>query len=524
MRSHTGRLTRALALLAGSTTVVVLTAVPGSAAPGLVSNVTASLAPHGLQLTWTNPALGTPIVRDVTAESGPNYDPAGTALVAVPTDVCPAATCLYDPGFTNTVARTYAIWATDDGTAATASPNATVETFGPLPALPTALSVAVSATRVVYNHPITLTGQVTRGGTPLPGATVKVMSTVLGGTPALLRTLTSAVDGTVKLAYTPNRSRTYRLVFDGDAFSAGSTSPSRTVALSPRVGVRFWPTVVQWKQSSTFKGSVYPVLPGKVVSVQRWTGTSWTTVTRRVLSSTSTFAVSLALPIGRHTYRAIIPAATDYTSGSSSAAVLTVTARTLVQGDYGPDVLVMERRLAALHYDVGRVDSTFDYSTRHGVTAFQKVEGLGRTGTWTTIETARAMHPHGFRLRYHDSRLTAEVDITRQVLVLARSGTILTIVDISTGSEKPYYQDGVRYIAHTPRGVFSIYHKIDGVRISKLGELYRPSYFYKGWAIHGSGSVPTYPASHGCVRITNPVADRLFSRLAIGTRVAVYDE
>jgi hypothetical protein len=197
--------------------------------------------------------------------------------------------------------------------------------------------------------------------------------------------------------------------------------------------------------------------------------------------------------------------------------------RTLVQGDYGPDVLALEKRLALLHYDVGTVDSSFDYSTRHGVTAFQKVEGLARTGRWSSVERARLSHLRGFRLRYHDSRLTAEIDITKQVMVLSRNGVIITIADVSTGSEQPYYQDGVRYIAHTPRGVFSIFHKIDGIRVSKLGELYRPSYFYQGWAIHGSGSVPTYPASHGCVRITNPVADRLFTVLKIGTRVAVYD-
>ena len=35
-------------------------------------------------------------------------------------------------------------------------------------------------------------------------------------------------------------------------------------------------------------------------------------------------------------------------------------------------------------------------------------------------------------------------------------------------------------------------------------------YFFKGWAIHGSPSVPAYPASHGCVRISNADADWLF--------------
>jgi hypothetical protein len=260
------------------------------------------------------------------------------------------------------------------------------------------------------------------------------------------------------------------------------------------------------------------------VYVQRWTGTAWTGLTSRVLGSTSRASVVLKPAVGRHTYRVVLPAATDRSVGVSRSVTLTVVPRTLVQGVSGPDVLAVERRLAALHYDVGRVDGLFDYSTRHGVTAFQKVEGLARTGRWAATERARVKAPHGFRMRYRDGRLTAEVDITRQVLVLGRNGVIQRIVDVSTGSEQVYYQDGVRNVAHTPRGVFTVFHKINGIRISKLGELYKPSYFFRGYAVHGSGSVPTYPASHGCVRVTNPVADRLFPVLVIGTRVAVYDE
>ncbi|MDP9183159.1 MAG: L,D-transpeptidase family protein, partial [Actinomycetota bacterium] len=481
------------------------------------------LASHGLRLTWSNPSSGAPIVRDVTSESGPSYDPSGPALTATPTASCPVSTCLYDESFTNTAARTYAIWATDDGTAATASPSATVQTFGPFAALPTALTLAVSATHVTYNHSVTLTGKATRGGLPFGGAPVKVLSTVLGSTPAVLTSLTTATDGTVRFSYVPIRSRTYQLVFDGDAFSTGSVSYRRTVWLAPRVVVRFSPSIVQWKQASAFKGVVAPAFPGQTVLVQRWTGSAWSTTGRATLSSTSTFALTLRLPIGRHTYRALLPAVTNHSLGVSAGSSLLVTARTLVQGNSGPDVLAMEKRLTTLRYDVGRVDGVFDYDTRHAATAFQKVEGLVRTGKWSNTERLRALRPHGFRLRYSDDRLTAEVDLTRQVLVLARSGVIQTIVDISSGSEQVYYQDGVKNIAHTPRGVFSIYHKINGIRVSKLGELYKPSYFYKGYAIHGSASVPVYPASHGCVRITNPVADRLFARLAIGTRVAVYD-
>ncbi len=521
--SH-GRLARALAVVvAGATLGVAVTAMPARAATTLVSDLTASLAPRGLLLTWTNPGTATPIVRDVTAEAGPTYDPAGPAVTAPPTAACPATTCRYDGSFTNTASRRYAVWSTDDGTPATASSNPGLITVEALPVVPTSAALAVSATHVVYNRAIVLTASLTRGGVPFPGATLRLLSGVVGTSPSVLKTLTTGADGKVQVSYVPLRARTYQVVFEEDAFSGRSASAVKTVSWSPRVTARFSPAVVEWKQSTTFKGSVAPGFPGSAVAVQRWYSTGWVTVARPVLSSSSTYAVALRLPIGRYYFRTLLPSGTARSTGTSVTTRLTVTPRTLEQGDDGPDVLALERKLYSLRYDVGKVDGYFGYDTRHGVTAFQKVEGLTRTGKWTVAERSRVLSPRGFRMRYRDDRLTAEVDITRQVLVLGRGGVIQKIVDVSTGSEQVYYQEGVRQIAHTPRGVFSIVRKIDGIRVSKLGELYRPSYFYKGWAIHGNGSVPTYPASHGCVRITNPVADRLFYRLVIGTRVAVYD-
>ena len=64
--------------------------------------------------------------------------------------------------------------------------------------------------------------------------------------------------------------------------------------------------------------------------------------------------------------------------------------------------------------------------------------------------------------------------------------------------------------------------EIDGVRVSHLGVLYRPAYFFEGWAIHGEGLVPNHPASHGCVRITVPAMDRLYDLLTVGTPVHIY--
>jgi N-acetylmuramoyl-L-alanine amidase len=102
-----------------------------------------------------------------------------------------------------------------------------------------------------------------------------------------------------------------------------------------------------------------------------------------------------------------------------------------------------------------------------------------------------------------------EVNLTRRVVYLTRSGAVTRILDASPG--KPS--------TPTPTGSFSIYRRIDGWRQSPLGLLWRANYFYRGYALHGSTSVPTYAASHGCVRMTIPAMNRVWSRLFIGERV-----
>ena len=76
----------------------------------------------------------------------------------------------------------------------------------------------------------------------------------------------------------------------------------------------------------------------------------------------------------------------------------------------------------------------------------------------------------------------------------------------------------------TPVGQFAVYRKVDGFDPSPLGTLYLPSYFTGGYAIHGNPSVPPYPASHGCARVSNDAIDYLWATgsLPIGLEVWVY--
>ena len=182
-------------------------------------------------------------------------------------------------------------------------------------------------------------------------------------------------------------------------------------------------------------------------------------------------------------------------------------------GTTSPAVTELARRLAALHYVVPSFSSTFSEDFIQSVYAFQKVQGLERTGAvdagfWTKLESPRIPSP-----RYTAPADHIEVDKTHQVLYLVRDGKIALISPVSTAGIAGYY---------TPEGRFAIYDKRTGWDTSPLGVLWNPMYFVGGYAIHGNPSVPPYPASHGCVRVPNFVIYRLFGSEPYGETVYVY--
>ena len=117
-----------------------------------------------------------------------------------------------------------------------------------------------------------------------------------------------------------------------------------------------------------------------------------------------------------------------------------------------------------------------------------------------------------------------EVDLTRQVVLVVKAGKVTEILDSSTASGRPYVSPTTQEvrIARTPVGSFRVQRKINAWRKSDLGLLWRPAYFTGGYAVHGSLSVPPFPASHGCVRLTMASMNRLYDRLPVGTQVLVY--
>jgi len=177
-------------------------------------------------------------------------------------------------------------------------------------------------------------------------------------------------------------------------------------------------------------------------------------------------------------------------------------------GSRGPSVRILERRLRELRYALRGVDTFYAYDTSDAVLAFQKVHGMARTGRvdrafWRRLQTARIARP-----RYAGGGHHIEVDKTRQVLFEVKGGRVVRVIHVSTGAT-----------GNTPIGRFHVYSKVPGFLPTGM---FDSSFFLRGFAIHGYPSVPSYPASHGCVRIPMWVAPSLFAANSYGETIYVY--
>jgi lipoprotein-anchoring transpeptidase ErfK/SrfK len=186
-------------------------------------------------------------------------------------------------------------------------------------------------------------------------------------------------------------------------------------------------------------------------------------------------------------------------------------APTIAYGYQGPFVPVLLDRLRGLGYASPSPRTVFDSDAQQAVYAFQKAQRLERTGVADAAFWRRLARPAAIVPRYKSPADHIEIDKQRQILIVVRDGRASLISPVSTGGG--YW---------TPEGRFSIIRKVPGYDPSPLGVLYKPMYFYGGYAIHGNPSVPPYPASHGCVRVPNFVAERIYDSEPYGEVVIVY--
>ncbi len=187
-----------------------------------------------------------------------------------------------------------------------------------------------------------------------------------------------------------------------------------------------------------------------------------------------------------------------------AATSLSIVQPNLSLGATGASVRELERRLADLHYAIKR-DGYFGSEDLEAVYAFQKVERLARTGRVDAALWSRIVSAHTPVARYGGDHI--EVDKARQVLFIVRGGKVTLTVATSTGAT-----------GNTPIGTWHVYRKVGGFD----WVLYYPSYFLRGFAVHGYPDVPPYPASHGCARIPMWIAQTVYAQIGYGSTVYVY--
>ncbi|HEY0366597.1 MAG TPA: murein L,D-transpeptidase, partial [Pyrinomonadaceae bacterium] len=118
-----------------------------------------------------------------------------------------------------------------------------------------------------------------------------------------------------------------------------------------------------------------------------------------------------------------------------------------------------ERLLSDLGYWTGAVDSVFEPATRTALIAFQKWEGRAVTGRLTLAELEAIRNSSSPKAR-EPGYTHVEVDIDRQVMLMVNTDDKVRVLPISSGSGKPFLDQGQESIAHTPRGRFVVYDKV----------------------------------------------------------------
>jgi peptidoglycan hydrolase-like protein with peptidoglycan-binding domain len=193
-----------------------------------------------------------------------------------------------------------------------------------------------------------------------------------------------------------------------------------------------------------------------------------------------------------------------------------------------------QKKLLSLGFWLLTSNGKYDESTRQAVMAFQKYYQLRPTGSMNDA-TAFLLEKIDVRPQAQATEGTlAEVDKTRQLLFLVEDGETKHVINASTGDDRAYVEPDmntpgvlIRGTAITPVGQFKTNReRPDGWWVGDLGQIYRPKYFIGGVAIHGSQTVPAYPASHGCVRVTTSAMDMIWESglLPLGSDVVVYGE
>jgi lipoprotein-anchoring transpeptidase ErfK/SrfK len=262
-------------------------------------------------------------------------------------------------------------------------------------------------------------------------------------------------------------------------------------------------------------GRIVPYVPRQKLQLRIWLGSrlaKTVTVTPKPTKTkqTATFKAKFtAAKLGDVRVFAVHAQTPEQKAIQSKAAAVSVVAPMASFGTRSPFVALVQQKLAKLGYAVPRTGA-YDGGTGDAVEAYRKVLGSSRLKTLDGAVLDKLLRGvGGFKVRYPQHGRHVEANLTQQVLALIENGKVFRAYTTSSGAS----------VTPTVLGNFRFYWKQPGVNDRGM---VHSSYFIRGYAIHGYPSVPTYPASHGCLRVPIPVALDIFNWVRLGDQIDVY--
>jgi L,D-transpeptidase catalytic domain/Putative peptidoglycan binding domain len=262
------------------------------------------------------------------------------------------------------------------------------------------------------------------------------------------------------------------------------------------------------------EGRVVPYVAGQSVSVRIWRGHKLlkrVSVTPKPTRTQKTAVFSVRF-VPERTGDVQIFALHERTAEQRrllAKAPLSVVTPKAGPGTRSPFVSLLQQQLAAIGYATPQT-GVYDAGTGRAVLAFRKVNGMPRITTLTPFIVDRALRGvGGFKVRFPQHGRHVEAHLGWQVLALIDKGRVVRAYTTSSGTSS----------TPTVLGNFRFYMREPGT--NSLG-MVDSSYFIRGYAIHGYHDVPTYPASHGCLRVPVPDAFTIYSWVHLGDQIDVY--
>ncbi|MFL5839819.1 MAG: L,D-transpeptidase [Thermoleophilaceae bacterium] len=178
-------------------------------------------------------------------------------------------------------------------------------------------------------------------------------------------------------------------------------------------------------------------------------------------------------------------------------------------GSRGVGIALLKQGLRALGYPAGNGPFWTGKLGRE-IMAFRKTNNMARVFTANREVFRMVFAGRGaFNLIHPKAGKHVEFDWSRQVVALADGGKVVATYHASSG--KPS--------TPTVFGTFHFYLKAPGTNAKGM---FDSNFFIRGYAIHGYPEVPTYAASHGCIRVPNADAPAIFAWVRLGDPIFVY--